>query len=338
LCRDASRTAVRRGRVARVSFDPAGFEERRSMRMIGTVQSEQDAATFQDYLLTCEIKSQVEPDGAARWAIWVYDEDQLETAKAELAEFTKSPAEPRYRETAARAQRLRKQAEAEQKAARKRQVVVRERWDRPLASRAPVTMLLIAASVVVTFLGSTLENGWNLGDKPEPLLVHLYFAPYEIGGGMIRWEGGLPNILRGEVWRLVTPIFIHFSLFHILFNMLWLRDLGAVIEARYGSLRLLLLTLFIAIAANFAQYLWNGPAFGGMSGVVFGLFGFIWMKGKYDPESGLFMPPNMVFMMMVWMFFCMTGLAGSIANANHIVGLVAGAMIGYLPVIWRRMR
>src|SRR5947209_2742561 len=79
----------------------------------------------------------------------------------------------------------------------------------------PVSATLIGISILLTALTSLGGN--------ESMLEHfLIGTDYE----------GLPEIARGEVWRLLTPIFLHFGLLHILFNMLWLKDLGTMVEFR----------------------------------------------------------------------------------------------------------
>ena len=118
--------------------------------------------------------------------------------------------------------------------------------------------------------------------------------------------------------------------------MMWLRTLGAAIEMRRGSWRMALMVVLIAATSNLGQYLWTGPAFGGMSGVVFGLFGYLWMKSKYDPQSGFYMPPQMVFMMIAWMVFCYAGVF-PIANAAHTVGLIAGMLLGLWTTFQRNV-
>ena len=75
--------------------------------------------------------------------------------------------------------------------------------------------------------------------------------------------------------------------------------------------------------------------FGGMSGVLFGLFGYAWMRGRYDPGSGLTLHPSSVNYMLFWMLLCMTGLIGSIANTAHVVGLLIGMLCGIAPY-WRK--
>ncbi|PYK98399.1 MAG: hypothetical protein DME19_12705, partial [Verrucomicrobia bacterium] len=111
--------------------------------------------------------------------------------------------------------------------------------------------------------------------------------------------GGLPEIRHGELWRLVTPIFLHGGLMHILFNMLCLSDFGTMIERRQNTRVLTALVLVIAALSNLGQYLWQGPDFGGMSGVVYGLIGYIWMRGKFDPNSSLFLHSSTVTMAVV---------------------------------------
>lgn len=140
----------------------------------------------------------------------------------------------------------------------------------------------------------------------------------------------LPEVMAGEVWRLITPIFIHFGLLHILFNSLWLWDLGGIIERTSTSWKLGLLVFGIGLLANLAQYLFSTPAFGGMSGVVYGLLGFAWARGKFDPQPPFILNPQIMLMMLIWFVVCWTGLVGPIANVAHTAGLVLGVGWGWL--------
>ena len=146
-------------------------------------------------------------------------------------------------------------------------------------------------------------------------------------------DNGLQDIEQGEVWRLFTPALMHANLIHIFFNMTWLRYLGTLIEIRRGTLRLAVLFLVSAAVSNYGQYQWMekmddvGP-FLGMSGVVYALFGYIWMKGLYQPEQRMAVHPNNVSIMIAWLFLCMTGWLGPIANAAHVVGLAVGLAAG----------
>jgi GlpG protein len=142
-------------------------------------------------------------------------------------------------------------------------------------------------------------------------------------------SGFLPDVFQhGEFWRLLTPIFLHFGIIHILFNMMWLYQLGCMIEARQGSLTLLLLVVVTGIISNVAQYAVAGPEFGGMSGVVYALAGYVWMRGKHDRASGLGLDRQSITILLVWLVVCFTGLVGPVANYAHLAGLVSGMAIG----------
>ena len=155
----------------------------------------------------------------------------------------------------------------------------------------------------------------------------------------------LPDVRSGEVWRLLTPMLLHFGFAHLLFNMMGLIYLGAPLESRYGTGRYLLLILSLSLVSNLAQYfLGKGIAwesgqllfptsthFGGMSGVVYGLFGFLWFKSRYRPESNFRLPPTVVLISVAWFLLCWTGAAGPIANVAHTAGLALGWLLGMLP-------
>jgi membrane associated rhomboid family serine protease len=191
------------------------------------------------------------------------------------------------------------------------------------AGLGKVTLALIAASVVVTLL-------IRLGANTE-LVSRLSVAAVSTGpGGSGFYRTDLAEVRAGEVWRLVTPIFMHFSLLHILFNMMWLRDLGSMIEGRRGAVFLLGFVAAVGVASNLAQFYVSGPLFGGMSGVVYGLLGYVWMQSRFNPWSGFVLHPTTVRMMLIWFVICLTGLVGPIANMAHAGGLVAGVLWGYV--------
>jgi len=297
------------------------------MRVIGTLTQGDLARRFRDYALTQGIELMVESEDEA-WSVWVYEEDQIEQATDELARFNEDPDNQRYAQADQAAEELRKEAEKREEMLRKNQIDVRARWERPMWQQCQVTTAMIAISVLVAITT-------NIGEKHEPVIKLLSISPYQFEGGYS--DPGLEPILQGQIWRPLTPIFIHFGIMHVLFNMLWLRDLGMNIEFRIGGLRYTLLVLAIAVSSNFAQYLSTGPTFGGMSGVVFGLFGYIWMRGRLEPESGFYIHPNIVFLMIAWFVICMTGAVGHIANVAHGGGLAVGMLLGAAPSLRKRI-
>lgn len=182
-------------------------------------------------------------------------------------------------------------------------------------TRSPVTASFFLICVVVALLTSLGSDKENIA----PFLISVY------------QNAPLPEIRQGQIWRLFTPMFLHFSILHIVFNMMWLIDLGVVIEQRHGSFRLFTLIMLIALFSNLGEYLWTFyPMFGGMSGVVYGLLGYLWVFGKLNPRSELQLNPQVVYLMLIWFVLCWTGLLGSIANMAHTVGLLMGVIFAWL--------
>ena len=318
------------------------------MRCIGHLVTEEDARVFGDFLYVEGIPGHVEADAEQGWAVWVEDEDHLASAMDWLARFEDNPTDPLFRAKAKQATALREEAQRSDAAyARKlkdRREVLRPRQ---FAGTGVATMAIIGVCVAVAVLRMS-PGGEDLTDR------YLASSPS---------TGRTPEILHGEIWRLVTPIFIHapllggFGFLHLLFNMLWLRDLGGLVENRQGTGRLLLLVLVLAVISNAFQYfvgptlLWissgnvpsalgqllrmfgeslGGVSFYGMSGVNYGLLGYIWIRGRCDPGSGLFLHPQTVGFMLIWFVLCFTPILPGVANGAHMGGLLAGMLWGWL--------
>jgi GlpG protein len=308
------------------------------MRQAGALTNRDRAARLVDYLLTQGIVAKFDAEGDS-WAIWIRDEDQLPQAKELLREFAADPDGKKYRSVDAVAEALRRKQAADDKRRMKNVIEVRNRWTVG-SGPTPVTIALLATSIFISL-------ATNFGQTNNDLQQAIMFQSLE-GDGPSNWFLAAPSpvydIEHGQVWRLVTPIFRHLRILHLLFNMFWLYDLGSMVESRRGSLRFGLLVLVIAVLSNFGQYflslhLTSQPsiAFGGMSGVNYGLFGYIWMKSLYDPMAGFRISSQAVFVMVVWFFVCWTGVAGPVANWAHTVGFAVGMAIGYAPVAWRGM-
>jgi GlpG protein len=303
------------------------------MRQIATLPELDLARRLADYLLTLDIETRLE-QGPGGWIVWVCDEDRVPRAREVLAEFVRAPADPRYSAATRDAAALRQKEEQAEAAYRRRHVQVRERWGEGRGGPRALTYVFVTLCVAVGL--ST-----DLGRTPGQLIPEL----------LISWppRPGLPEVAAGQVWRLITPIFIHFGLVHILFNMIMLLDLGGRVEARIGSGRYLALVVVTAVVSNLAQYYLGpfnlkdlqhlfrpSPGFGGMSGVLYGLFGYAWMRGKYDPASGLGLSPGTVVILLVWLALGLFGAVERVANGAHAAGLLVGLIIGYAPHLWRR--
>jgi GlpG protein len=299
------------------------------MRLIGRLDNELNARTFGDYLYAQGIENQIEFEKGDGWGLWIRDEDMLERATALLLAFRQDPKGPQYQAQAKAAAGLRAE-QAKGQAAYQKRLRSRRHLFRPLTDYGfgVLTYGLIIISVLVCILS-------NLGYETRPIMG-LFITDYATEPGQVVYTPGLPEVRHGEVWRLLTPIFIHFGPMHILFNMLWLRDLGSMIEGRQSPWHLGLLVLVFAVGSNLAQYYMSGPAFGGMSGVVYGLLGYIWIRGKLDPGSGLYLHPSTVWMMILWFVLCFTPLLGHVANSAHAAGLGLGLAWGFLSSLRHR--
>ena len=184
-----------------------------------------------------------------------------------------------------------------------------------------VTLILIVLSIA-GFLVVYLH-------APMAWLAQLTFSPFSIQGEQIHFYEH-----SGQYWRLITPAFIHFGWLHIVFNSLWLWDLGSKVERVMGSFNMLGLFLVIALLSNVAQFVFGGPGlFGGMSGVVYGLLGFSWVGPLLQPQWNIQPTPGIMLFMVGWLLLCVFGIVevlgfGAVANAAHVGGLLAGAVLG----------
>ena len=175
-----------------------------------------------------------------------------------------------------------------------------------------VLLAIPVAAVVVTLLASV--------PALVPVISKLYFSAY-LGTSF-------PEIRAGEVWRLVTPIFLHGGLLLLLFNMLWLYQLGGQIETQESSRYEAVMILVFASICNTAQYLVSGPLFVGMSGVVYGLLGYIWMMTRFQVGTRYMLSEQTVMLMLLWLGLCLVGIIPNVANTEHVVGILLGVAWG----------
>jgi len=288
------------------------------MRKIGTLRQEDRARLFTNMLYVRGIEADVER-GSDGWEVWVAREDSLDQARELLRQFESGELDAEEEQAAIEAEKQRLRQKIDDAAAEANYVDLSRRWrSESFMSRGitPLTAALIAVSVAVAVLTGLGSN--------RKACQPFHITRVAVSGGTMRWMPGLPEVRQGQLWRLLTPIFLHFGILHIVFNMLWLKDLGGVIERRQGWWYLLAAVVAIGVTSNLAQYWWSGPNFGGMSGVVYGLLGYIWLRAKLDPKAGYFVDPRTITWMGIWLVLCMTGMMGPIGNAAHVVGLLVG--------------
>lgn len=186
---------------------------------------------------------------------------------------------------------------------------------------APVTVLLIIACLVVAVLS---DMGANV------IAVRLLFFPeVDLGASfpVAALFSGLDS--AGDYLRTLTPALLHFGPVHLVFNTLWLWFFGRMMEPVLGIKAYLAVMVLTAFFANVAQYLWSGTSnFGGMSGVVYGQVGFVWMWQSLRPNTSLRLPLPMIMVFLVALVLMEVLASSMIASAAHLGGLLSGMLLG----------
>jgi membrane associated rhomboid family serine protease len=141
---------------------------------------------------------------------------------------------------------------------------------------------------------------------------------------------GPDAVWDGAWWGLLTSPFVHVEVWHVGFNVYWLWTMGGAFERRFSSLRLaafILLSSWISSAVE----LFTGTTGIGISGVVYALFGFLWVARVRIDEFRAVMPDKTALWFLTWFVLCFwldrVG-AVRIANAAHAGGLAFGALAG----------
>lgn len=190
-------------------------------------------------------------------------------------------------------------------------------WTRSNDTSMVLTQLFFGINVAV-FVGMVLA-GVSITDPTSRQLID-WGANYG------------PSTLGGEWWRLLTSVFLHIGIIHILFNMWCLWDLGALSESLYGHWTFAVEYLTCGIAGSVASAAWHPQTVSaGASGAIFGLAGSLiasFYLGEFSlPRAAIqcrlrsvitFAGYNLVF----------GAISGRTDNAAHVGGLVCGLIFG----------
>lgn len=263
------------------------------MRKLAEVNNPAAALLFADYCQSkgLQVRAELPPQTPA---ILYCDQAGYEQATELLREFIAQPDHPRYQAAA---------------------------WQRsqPAAqSGAPNTIHIPWAKLVKSPVTSLI-----------PLLCLLVYGWQQVNFQAAVTALQLTDPL--QLWRWFTPALLHFSLTHLVFNLLWWLLLGAAVERRFGSMSLLNFTVATAVISNAAQYFLVGTNFGGLSGVVYALFGFCWLNQKRYPQPRPLISDALAAFMVVWLLLGFADVLWvSMANWAHLAGLLAGLAMALL--------
>lgn len=266
------------------------------MLMITSFTNPRVAQAFVDYMATLGIILTIQQHTQSD--VWLADESQEQRVRAELERFLQDPTDPRY-------------LAASWEAGHTNSGLHYRRF--PFLSTlrnkgGPVTWSVLGACVLVFLMMNII------GDQTVMVWLAWPFDP----------------LLKFEFWRYFTHIFMHFSLMHILFNLLWWWYLGGAVEKHLGSGKLIVITVISALLSGFIQHKFSGPWFGGLSGVVYALMGYVWLRGERDPESGIYLQRGLIIFSLLWLVVGWLDLFGmSIANGAHVAGLAVGLAMAF---------
>ena len=190
--------------------------------------------------------------------------------------------------------------------------------------------ICVAVYLAVAFAGQSYGH---------PLNVSLVTQPFDVVG-----KGALVPALvaRGEVWRLVSSMFLHAGFVHLALNMLSLYFLGAFVEVALGRARFLALYLTSGLAGGLA-YLYFGGFNGsvvGASGAIFGLLGrvlgYSLRRGTFSWQNPLIRQLLILTVLNLYIGFSIP----NISNAAHIGGLLSGLAFGWLvaPTVYSQKK
>ncbi|WP_233115680.1 rhomboid family intramembrane serine protease [Aggregatibacter actinomycetemcomitans] len=135
----------------------------------------------------------------------------------------------------------------------------------------------------------------------------------------------------GEIWRYFSHTLVHLSNMHILFNLTWWSIFGGAIERRLGSFKLLQIYFLAGAVGGIAQNMVSGPAFFGLSGVVYAVLGYVFVLDKLNKHTDFDVPEGFFNMLVVGILL---GFAGplvdiNIGNTAHISGLLVGVLLAF---------
>lgn len=275
------------------------------MLMITSFTNPRVAQAFVDYMATQGVVLTIQQH--TQTDVWLADESQAERVNAELARFLENPADPRYLAASWTTGHMDSGLHYQRFPFF---ATVRER-------AGPFTLLLMAACILVFIIMNVV------GDQPVMIALAWPYGP----------------AVQYDVWRYFTHALMHFSVLHILFNLLWWWYLGGAVEKRLGSGKLIVITLISALLSGYVQHKFSGPWFGGLSGVVYALMGYAWLRGEREPESGIYMQRGLITFALIWLIAGWFDLFGmSIANGAHVTGLAVGLAMAFADTLHARKR
>jgi len=264
------------------------------------------ALLFTNYLISINIqaKLQSEDNGFALYC----QSDKFDLAKEAFDEFIQQPHHQKYQQAAWHS--------SEVTQVKNDHAPLISNFKEHFFAHAGIVTLMVFSLCWLVFISSLL--GWQRAIFNSIQFYH---------------QLGVTTFID-EPWRLLGPAFFHFTWLHIVFNTMWWWQLGGSIERVLGKGALVNLFLVSAIVSNVGQFIVSGPNFGGLSGVVYGLVGYVWWYGWLAPERGLSVSKPIIGILLFWLLLGFADtLPINMANTAHLLGLVSGCALAWFKIM-----
>ncbi|SUX37355.1 Rhomboid protease glpG [Cedecea davisae] len=272
------------------------------MIMITSFANPRVAQAFVDYMATQGVILTVQQHTQSD--VWLADESQTQLVRAELERFQANPGDPRYQAAS---------------------------WS---TGHSGVGF----SYKRYPFFATIKERAGPLTLGVIFVCIALFVLLNLVGFGpvisLLGWP--LDPSQRFELWRYFTHGLLHFSFMHIIFNLLWWWYLGGAVEKRLGTGKLLTLTLISTLLSGFMQAKFTGPLFGGLSGTVFALMGYVWLRGERDPDSGIQMQRGLLTFAIIWL--AIEVFTQSAVIPAHLTGMLVGLAMALVDTLNARKR
>ncbi|KAB8128437.1 rhomboid family intramembrane serine protease [Gracilibacillus oryzae] len=194
------------------------------------------------------------------------------------------------------------------------------------------------------------EKRKKLFEQGKPFWTYVLLVINVIMYGLLELNGGSTSIetllafgakynlaiVDGEWWRIISSMFLHIGLPHIILNMMALYFIGTLVERIYGNMRFLIIYFLAGIAGGIASFAFNSSIAAGASGAIFGLFGALVFFGTQFPKEFFrTIGWNVIFVIGLNVVFGFT--VAQIDNGAHIGGLIGG-FIASAVVMFRQYK
>lgn len=205
-----------------------------------------------------------------------------------------------------------------------------------------VTAVFVVLSILLSLISHFGSPRGSKADPAQSTLEQRTFQSLSLVSPELysNNQDAFASLKRGEVWRLITSAFLHADPLHLVFNVIWLFFFGSVIERIDGSINLLkiilsshvfgtLIQVSLPVTSGLPLSVQGNPFSMGISGAVYGMFGYLWLRPHFTSEYPVFLVRSNLLLMMGWLVICFTPFAETVPNGSQMGGLIVGIALAW---------